>query len=106
MHLALFSLNAYSDADYAGNPDDCRSTGAYCVYFVFHSRNHHVEVDYHFVHERVVRNGLLVANCSTIDQITDIFNRGLSPARFSLLLSKLPVLHLPISLRGCNGLES
>ncbi|BBH02513.1 Glycosyl hydrolases family 31 protein [Prunus dulcis] len=72
---------------------------------VFHSRTHHVEVDYHFVHERVVRNGLLVANCSTIDQITDIFNRGLSPARFSLLLSKLPVLHLPISLRGVMDLN-
>ncbi|CAL2230469.1 unnamed protein product [Prunus armeniaca] len=48
---------------------------------VFHSRTRHVEV-------------------------ADIFTKGLSPARFSLLWSKLPMLHQPISLRGCNGRES
>ncbi|KAI5332164.1 hypothetical protein L3X38_022293 [Prunus dulcis] len=68
---------------------------------VFHSRTRHVEVDYHFVREKVVQNELLIAYCSTIDQIADIFTKGLSPARFSFLQSKLPILPRPISLRWC-----
>ncbi|CAL2228782.1 unnamed protein product [Prunus armeniaca] len=27
------SMIAFSDADYAGNPDDCHSTGGYCIFF-------------------------------------------------------------------------
>ncbi|CAL2254293.1 unnamed protein product [Prunus armeniaca] len=69
---------------------------------VFHSYTHHVEVDYHFVRENAVHNELLVAYCSTVDQIADIFTKGLSPAWFSFLQSKLPVLPRPVSLRGCN----
>lgn len=69
---------------------------------VFHSRTRHVEVDYHFVREKVVHNELLVAYYSTVDQIADIFTKGLSPAQFSLLQSSLPVLPHPVSLRGCN----
>ncbi|KAI5350283.1 hypothetical protein L3X38_003174 [Prunus dulcis] len=113
-------LSGFSNADYARNPDDRRSTGGYCVYLapcpklwcdnisalsltsnpVFHSRTRHVEVDYHYVHERAVRNELLFAYCSTINQIADIFTKGLSSTRFSFLRSKLHVLHRPVSLRG------
>ncbi|CAL8147678.1 unnamed protein product [Prunus armeniaca] len=69
---------------------------------VFHSHTRHVEVDYHYVRERVVRNELLIVYCSTVDQIADIFTKGLSSARFALLRSKLLVPHRPVSLRGCN----
>ncbi|CAL8169981.1 unnamed protein product [Prunus armeniaca] len=51
-----------------------------------------------FFREKVVHNELLVAYCSTVDQIADIFTKGLALARFSLLQSNLHVFPHPVSL--------
>ncbi|KAM2612954.1 hypothetical protein TB2_032855 [Malus domestica] len=160
-------LTAFSDADYAGNPDTRHSTGGFCVYLgsnlvswsskkqktvsrssaeaeyrqlaytaaelswlrslykdlhlhlvqptiwcdnvssialasnpVFHSRTKHLEVDYHYVREKVVRGQLLVNYVCSQDQLADIFTKGLSSSRFQFLISKLPVVPPPVSLRG------
>ncbi|KAM2234356.1 hypothetical protein EV2_013133 [Malus domestica] len=160
-------LTAYSDADYAGNPDTRHSTGGFCIYLgsnlvswsskkqktvsrssseaeyrqlaytaaelswfrslfrdlhllldrptiwcdnvssialasnpVFHSRTKHLEVDYHYVREKVVRQELLVNFICSQDQIADLFTKGLSSSRFKHLVSKLPVVSPPVSLRG------
>ena len=160
-------LIAYSDADYAGNPDTRHSTCGFCVYLgsnlvswsskkqktvsrssaeakyrqlaytaaelswlrslykdlhlhlvqpiiwcdnissialasnpVFHSRTKHLEVDYHYVREKVVRGQLLVNYVCSQDQRADIFTKGLSSSRFKFLVSKLPVVPLPVRLRG------
>ncbi|KAM1195833.1 hypothetical protein ACFX2J_022268 [Malus domestica] len=66
---------------------------------VFHARTRHVEVDYHYVREKVVLNKLKVLYLSTHDQIVDIFTKGLSVTRFRYLFSKLLVLFHPVSLR-------
>lgn len=152
-------LQAFSDADYAGDPDEHRSTGGYCIYFgnnliswsykkhgggisrssteaeyrqlaltaselswlralfrdlhvalspprlwcdnvsaislasnpVFHSRTKHVEVDYHYIRDKVVRREISVNFVCSEDQLADIFTKGLHPKRFKLLSSKLPV---------------
>jgi hypothetical protein len=68
---------------------------------VFHARTKHIEVDYHFVREKVLNRDIIVKFISTHDQVADVFTKGLSSARFLFLKSKMMVV-LPHPLeRGC-----
>jgi hypothetical protein len=67
---------------------------------VYHARTKHIEIDYHFVREKVLNRDILIKFISTHDQLADIFTKSLSSARFLLLRSKLMVISSPISLRG------
>ena len=60
---------------------------------VFHARTKHIEVDYHFVREKVLKF------ISTHDQLVDLFTKGLPSPRFKWLTSKL-MWKFPIRLRG------
>jgi hypothetical protein len=44
---------------------------------IFHGRTKHMEVDYHFVRDRVVKKLLDVQFISTDDQVTDGFTKAL-----------------------------
>lgn len=44
---------------------------------IFHARTKHVEVDYHFVRERVASNKLEVGFVSSKDQVADIMTKAL-----------------------------
>jgi hypothetical protein len=57
----------------------------------FHGRTKHVEVDFHFVHERVARWQLDVLFISSADQVTYGFTK--SPPAF-----KLDVFHRNLNL--------
>lgn len=59
---------------------------------VFHAHTKHVEIDFHFVREKVAAKRLSVQFISTDDQIVDIFTKPLSSQRFKGLRSKLNVL--------------
>ncbi|KAG9442665.1 hypothetical protein H6P81_018519 [Aristolochia fimbriata] len=54
---------------------------------VFHGRVKHVELDYHFIRERVTSGLLQIRLISTQDQIADVFTKGLSRSQFCKLLS-------------------
>uniref|UniRef100_A0A2N9HA75 Reverse transcriptase Ty1/copia-type domain-containing protein n=1 Tax=Fagus sylvatica TaxID=28930 RepID=A0A2N9HA75_FAGSY len=56
---------------------------------VFHGRTKHIEVDYHFIRERVVHGDLKLQFISTEDQLADVFTKALPSPRFHRLCSKL-----------------
>ena len=49
---------------------------------VFHARTKHIEVDYHFVRERVAQKLLLIKFISSKDQLADIFTKPLPLPQF------------------------
>jgi histone deacetylase 1/2 len=49
---------------------------------IFHTRTKHIEVDYHFVRERVARKALDVRFVSTHDQLADILTKPLAVPSF------------------------
>ncbi|XP_019167565.1 PREDICTED: uncharacterized protein LOC109163266 [Ipomoea nil] len=76
----------------------CDNLGAtyLCANTVFHARTKHVEVDYHFVQDKVSAGQLQVHFVSTKDQLADIFTKPLPAARFGALRDKLNVVsHSP-----------
>ena len=72
---------------------------------VFHARTKHIEVDYHFVREKVLRKDLLVKFISSNDQLADIFTKGLPSSWFHWLTSKL-MWKFPFRLRGDESSSS
>jgi hypothetical protein len=49
---------------------------------VFHARAKHIEIDFHFVRERVARRQLSVKFISTKDQLADGFTKALGTRLF------------------------
>ncbi|KAJ4755031.1 hypothetical protein LUZ62_089436 [Rhynchospora pubera] len=162
------TLHAYSDSDWAGCPDDRRSTSAFCIYLgpnliswsskkqptvskssteaeyrslalagaeliwvqhilhelhqtpsqtpilwcdnvgaaylasnpMYHARTKHVEIDFHFIRERVVARQLLVQFISSRDQIADGLTKGLTTDRFISIRDKLMVCLPPSTCGG------
>ncbi|CAJ2661706.1 unnamed protein product [Trifolium pratense] len=153
-----FSLRAYSDADWATDQDDRRSTSGSCIYFgsnliswaskkqqlvarssteaeyrsmanttaellwiqsilqelqvsyhtptllcdnlsavslahnpVLHSRTKHIELDIHFVRERVLSKQLNVLHVPAADQLADPLTKPLSPSNYASIRHKLKV---------------
>jgi len=58
---------------------------------VFHAHTKHVEVDYHFVRDRVTKQEIQVRFISSKDQLADVLTKPLPPVSFAYFLSKLRV---------------
>lgn len=67
---------------------------------VYHARTKHIEVDFYFIREKVVNGDVCIQYISSVDQVGDIFTKGLTSSRFQLLKDKLMVCDLPIGLWG------
>lgn len=167
--LGSFSINAYCDSDWAGDPDDRRSMCGYGVYVgsnlvswsmkkqlmvskssteaeykclvlvtaevywlrmllcelqisldslpvvlcdnistlalasnpIFHAWSKHIEVDYHFVSEKVANLDILLEHISTSLQPTDIFTKGYTVDRFCFFMTNCLSLTSLTICRGC-----
>ena len=68
---------------------------------VFHARSKHIELDYHFVREKVTAGQLSTHYVPSFKQIADVFTKALSKFQFLNLRRKLGIFPLPhTSLRG------
>ena len=67
---------------------------------LFHTRTNHIEIDFHYVRDQVLRGQLHVQFVSTKDQYVDALTKSLTSSRFLLLRDNLRVHSLPFRLRG------
>jgi len=58
---------------------------------IFHARTKHVEVDYHFVRDRVAKKEIQIRFIPYRDQLGDVFTKPLSAALFTAFRFKLRV---------------
>lgn len=67
---------------------------------IFHSRTKHMEIDFHFVLDKVRAKTLSVRYVSSHDLVADLLTKQLSKSRFLELQSKLTVVQTPAQLEG------
>lgn len=67
---------------------------------VFHARTKHIEIDVHFVRDKVLQQMLQVNFVPSTDQVADILTKVLPTACFLVLRDKLNLKPSLSSLRG------
>ncbi|KAF5474230.1 hypothetical protein F2P56_006145 [Juglans regia] len=67
---------------------------------VYHSCTKYMDIDFHFVRDRVAAKTLQVSFCNSNDQLADIFTKPLVADKFTTLRTSLTVCEPPMDSRG------
>ena len=68
----------------------------------YHSCTKHIGVDVHFVHEKVQIGEVEIRYVLAVEQVADVFTKGLTRDRFELLCKRLGLTEIP----GCLKVKS
>lgn len=67
---------------------------------VHHDRTKHVEIDRHFIKEKIDLEMIKIVNVSSNSQVADIFTKALPRVPFEILCSKLGMINIYRTGRG------
>lgn len=61
---------------------------------MFHKRNKHIELDYHFAREEIQQKLISIEHIKTREQLGDIFTKTLNGARVNYICNKLGIINI------------
>lgn len=79
---------------------DNMGAGSLATNPVFHPRTKHIEIDMHFVRDRVLAKQLDIRYVDSTHQVADVLTKPLHVPQYEFLKSKLPLQVSPCHLRG------
>jgi len=59
------------------------------VNFVFHERTKHIEIDYHFIREKIMSGDIKIEFVNSNDQLVDIFTKSLRGLELIIFVTSL-----------------
>jgi hypothetical protein len=67
---------------------------------IYHARTKHIEVQYHFIREKVPAKKIDLIHVSTENQVADIFTKALGTDKLKRFRKMLGLLEVDLSLKG------